>query len=245
MGVASPPCLFYNVLMIKGFRGTSLVDYPGKISSVIFTYTCNYRCPYCYNLDLVLPERFQNYEDIPEELIIKELQRRKGFIKGVVITGGEPTLWGDRLISFIENIVLSTQLPVKLDTNASNPEVLELLIESGLIDLFAVDLKTSPERYKLVGGDFERVKKSLEMLKRIPHKVELRITCYPPLIQMEDIEKLIPYIKGFKKIALQKFVPEETLSGEQVTPYSQEVYESFETFIRKKLPEVEVIKRYQ
>jgi pyruvate formate lyase activating enzyme len=113
--------------MIKGFRGTSLIDYPGKIASVIYTYLCNFRCPYCYNIELVVPEEYNKLEDLSEDFILQELSRRKGFIKGVVITGGEPTVWGERLIYLIERIYYEIGLPVKLDTNGSNPELIKTL----------------------------------------------------------------------------------------------------------------------
>jgi pyruvate formate lyase activating enzyme len=230
--------------MIKGFRGTSLVDYPGKIASVIFTYGCNFRCPYCYNLDLVLPERFNQLEDIPEEEVLKELERRKGFIKGVVITGGEPTIWERKLIAFIERIYFELQLPVKLDTNGSNPQIIKALTEMEIVDFWAIDFKTSPEKYKEVGGDFEKVEESLNILRNYPDKVEVRITCYPPLISEEELKEMIPYLKGFKFIALQKYVPEETLSGEKVEPYSEDFYNWAIDFLKQHLPEAEIVKRF-
>ncbi len=231
--------------MIKGFRGTSLVDYPGKISSVIFTYDCNFRCPYCYNIDLVLPERFNILEDIPEEVILKELERRKGFIKGVVITGGEPTLWGRRLITLIERIRFEIELPVKLDTNGSVSDLVKSLVEMDIVDFWAVDFKTSPQKYHKVKGNFAKVKETFKILKKIPEKVEIRITCYPPLITEKDLKEMLPYLKDFKFIAIQKYVPaEEILSGEKVTPYSEEFYQEISTFLKTQLPEAEIIKRY-
>ncbi len=83
--------------MIKGFRGTSLVDYPEKIAAVIYTYRCNFRCPYCYNIELVLPEYYNQLPEISEDEILEELNLRKNFIQGIVITGGEPTFWKKKL----------------------------------------------------------------------------------------------------------------------------------------------------
>ncbi len=231
--------------MIKGFRGTSLVDYPGRISSVIFTYGCNFRCPFCYNVDLVLPERFNLLEDISEDDVLKELLRRKGFIKGVVITGGEPTLWGKKLIAFLDRIRFKTELPVKLDTNGSFPEVVKSLVKMEIVDFWAVDFKTAPENYNKVKGDFKEVKKTFEILKKIPEKVEIRITCYPPLITEKDIKEMLPYLKDFKFIAIQKFVPaEETLSNEEVAPYPEEFYHGIEEILKSKIPGVKIVKRY-
>ncbi len=231
--------------MIKGFRGTSLVDYPGKISSVIFTCGCNFRCPYCYNIDLVLPEKYTQLPEISEDTVISELLRRRNFIKGVVITGGEPTIWGKKLIYLIERIFYETGLPVKLDTNGSNPELLKYLLENNLLDYIAIDFKTAPARYSEVEGDFLRVEQSLNLLKNLfPEKTEVRITLYPPLVTQKEIKDMLPYLKGFKYIALQKFIPEETLSGNRVEPYSRDTCEFLADYLKENLQEVILIKRY-
>lgn len=230
--------------MIKGFIGTSLVDYPGKISSVIFTYGCNYRCPFCYNVDLVLPERYKKLKNLSEDWVIEELKRRKGFIKGVVITGGEPTLWGKRLVSFIEEVRSQTGLPVKLDTNGSSPELVEELVISGLVDFFAIDFKTSPDRYAELGGDFALVEQTFRVLKNIADKVEIRITLYPPLLTEKDLEKMVPYLAWFKRIALQKFVQENTLKKDLVGEVNPEFYHRVDAYLKERLPEVSIVKRY-
>ena len=230
--------------MIKGFRGTSLIDYPGKIASVIFTYLCNFRCPYCYNVDLVLPERVSKLPDISEDQIMEELKRRKGFIKGVVITGGEPTIWGKKLINLIERIYYEIGLPVKLDTNGSNPEMVKTLLERGIVDFFAVDFKTSPRRYDEVRGNFRDVKKTFDLLKRVPEKVEIRITFYPPLVSEKDLEEMLPYLKNFKFIAFQKYIPEENLNRKNVEPYSRDFYKWAKDFFKSHLPQAEIIERF-
>jgi len=230
--------------MIKGFRGTSLIDYPGKIASVIFTYLCNFRCPYCYNVDLVLPERVSKLPDISEDQIMEELKRRKGFIKGVVITGGEPTIWGEKLINLIERIYYEIGLPVKLDTNGSNPEMVKTLLERGIVDFFAVDFKTSPRRYDEVRGNFRDVEKTFDLLRRVPEKVEIRITFYPPLVSERDLEEMLPYLKNFKFIAFQKYIPEENLNRKNVEPYSRDFYKWAKDFFKSHLPQAEIIERF-
>ncbi len=230
--------------MIKGFRGTSLIDYPGKIASVIFTYLCNFRCPYCYNVDLVLPERISKLPDISEDQIMEELKRRKGFIKGVVITGGEPTIWGKKLINLVERIYYEIGLPVKLDTNGSNPEMVKTLLERGIVDFFAVDFKTSPRRYDEVRGNFRDVEKTFDLLKRVPEKVEIRITFYPPLVSERDLEEMLPYLKNFKFIAFQKYIPEENLNRKSVEPYSRDFYKWAKDFFKSHLPQAEIIERF-
>jgi len=230
--------------MIKGFIGTSLVDFPGKISSVIFVYRCNFRCPYCYNLDLVIPEEYQKLETIPEEWIISELKRRERFIKGVVITGGEPTLWGKDLFSFLDRVKCETGLPTKIDTNGSLPEVLKELLATKLVDFVAIDFKTSPERYALVGGSFKQVEKSLFLLKGASIESEVRITCYPPLVDRAVLSEMIPYLRGFKVIALQKFVPGKTLDPSPVSPYSETELRELSAYLKEHLPETKIIERF-
>ncbi|MCS7199587.1 MAG: anaerobic ribonucleoside-triphosphate reductase activating protein [Caldimicrobium sp.] len=230
--------------MIKGFRGTSLVDYPGKIASVIYTYGCNFRCPYCYNIELLLPEFYKDLEDLSEEKIIQHLKERLSFIQGVVITGGEPTIWGKRLLSLIDRLKCELALPIKLDTNGSNPEVIKILLEENLIDYIALDLKTSPQRYSELGGDFTQVEKTLDYLKDHVDKVEIRLTLYPGLIGEEELESLLPYLKPFCRIALQKYLPEKNLSGIPLTPYPKEVKERFFLYLQNHIPESHLIKRF-
>ncbi len=230
--------------MIKGFRGTSLVDYPGKVASVIYLYGCNFRCPYCYNIELVLPEFYKDLPDISEEEILENLKKRKGFIQGVVITGGEPTLWEKKLHLLMERLHFEIGLPVKLDTNGSNPKLLKRLLEENLLDFIALDFKTSPQKYSLLGGDFEKVKETLELLKNFSERVEIRITLYPPLITEEDLREMLPYLSGFKNIALQKYLPEKNLSGKPHTPYSEETCEYLSNFLKKNLPEITLLKRF-
>lgn len=230
--------------MIKGFRGTSLVDFPEKVSAVIYTYGCNYRCPFCYNIELVLPENYKDLPDIPDEEILTNLSQRKGFIQGVVITGGEPTLWGKRLHYLIERIKYEIGLAIKVDTNGSNPELLERFLQENLLDYVALDFKTSPSRYPELGGDFSRVSETLRVLKNHPEKVEIRITLYPPLFNERDLEEMLPFLEGFQIIALQKYLPEKNLSGRGVSPYSEEEYLNFFTVLQNHLPTARILKRF-
>ncbi len=194
--------------MIKGFRGTSLVDYPGLVAAVVFFAGCNFRCPFCYNIDLVLPERFRALADISAEEIISELKRREGFIQGVVITGGEPTLSRKSLRHLLELIRLETGLRIKLDTNGSQPEVVAELWEARLLDYVAVDFKTSPSRYPELGGVWEPVQQTFSYLKKhhIPH--ELRLTVVPYFIGKEELKEMLPWLKGVPRVALQRFQAE-------------------------------------
>jgi pyruvate formate lyase activating enzyme len=135
-------------MKIGGLQKFSLLDYPGKISAVVFTQGCNFRCPYCHNPELVDPERFQ--ECIPEDEIFAFLETRRGKLEAVTVTGGEPTIQNG-LSSFVRRIK-DMGFMVKLDTNGSRPEVLEELIRHKLIDYIAMDIKAPLEKYEAVTG---------------------------------------------------------------------------------------------
>ncbi len=217
--------------MIKGFIGTSFVDYPGKVASVIFTGGCNFRCPYCYNIDLVLPERLKELPDIEEERALKELERRKNFIDGVVITGGEPLLHRDKLIRLVEKIK-DLGLPVKIDTNGSLPTVLEKLLS--IADYIALDVKATPNEYPLLGGNWKEVERSIELLKSSPVEHEFRITAVRGFIDREKLKRIAEILKGAKRVAIQKFINTKTLdpSFEKVIPYTREEMEELASILR-------------
>lgn len=229
--------------MIKGFRGTSLVDYPEKIASVIYTYGCNFRCPYCYNIELVNPEYYRELPDLSEEEILAKLSKRKNFIQGVVISGGEPTIWDRKLRFFMERLKYELDLPIKLDTNGSKPDLLENLFKDDLIDFLALDFKTTPKRYEELGGKAEIIKETLSLLKNYAEKVEIRITLYPPLVTPEDFEEMLPYLQGFTRVALQKYLPEKNLSGKGVSPYSEEESLYFLEKLKNFFPEIKIYNR--
>lgn len=130
-------------MIIAALQKVSLIDFPGKVSAVVFTRGCNARCGYCHNPQLVLPERFE--EPIPETEVLQFLSSRRGKLDGVVITGGEPTMH-EGLPDFL-TLVKSLGFSVKLDTNGTNPGMLRRLIDSGLVDYFAVDIKGSKAQY--------------------------------------------------------------------------------------------------
>ncbi len=194
--------------MIKGFRGTSLVDFPGRIAAVVFLGGCNFRCPFCYNVDLVLPERLSTLKDISLDEVFAELKRRENFVSGVVVTGGEPTLHKTLLRTLLELLRNETKFALKLDTNGSQPDVVENLLAEGLLDYVALDFKTSPSRYPELKGRFEPVKKTLSLLRKAQIPYEIRITAVPHFISAKELEELLPYFEGAHLIALQRFMNE-------------------------------------
>jgi pyruvate formate lyase activating enzyme len=210
-------------LNIKGFQKSSFIDYPDKIAAVVFTGGCNFRCPYCHNKELV----YNIGENIDEREIIGELQRRKKYLDGVCITGGEPTLQTG-IRDFIVRIKRLGYL-VKLDTNGTSPEVLKLLIGEGLLDYIAMDIKAPLQNYRSVTVDrvdIEKIKESIEIIKCSGVDYEFRTTICKELLSAGDILKIAKSLKGSMKYTLQNYRESgNILSGEKYTPYKREELE--------------------
>ncbi len=188
---------------VGGLQKTSLLDYPDKVSAIVFTQGCNFNCGYCHNPSLL---DFKSKNDISTDVIFDFLKKRQGKLDGVVITGGEPTLQKN-LKLFIQEIK-SMNFLVKLDTNGTNPVILEDLIENNLLDYIAMDIKTSPERYsevvcKPVNG--ENIEKSVNLIMNSSVDYEFRTTVLPSFISFIDFEKIGEFILGAKRYYLQKF----------------------------------------
>lgn len=213
---------------IKGFQGTSLLDFPGKIASLVFFGGCNLTCPYCHNPGLVLdPEQ---YPDYPEEAVLAQLQERRRFIDGVVVSGGEPTL-DPGLLPFLRQ-VKSLGLAAKLDTNGLRPAVLESALAAGLVDYVALDLKTAPARYgELHGGPVDNagLQRSVQLLLAGAVDYELRTTCVPGLVEAADIRAMGELVRGARRWVLQQFVPGHSLAEElrEVEPHPSETIRAF------------------
>ncbi|WP_448523298.1 anaerobic ribonucleoside-triphosphate reductase activating protein [Pseudothermotoga sp.] len=190
---------------------TSLLDYPKSISIVLFTVGCNFRCPYCHNPELVLAE----VATAREEEIFEEIRKRK-ITKRVVITGGEPTVHED-LPAFIRKLKENDHL-VKLDTNGSNPRMMEDLLAEGLLDYVALDVKSGMEKFHTVSGlneelakkMFKNVVETLKLLKRFSIPYEVRTTYVPGLLDERDIAE-IKELVGDSTWYLQRFRPQKTL----------------------------------
>lgn len=204
-------------MLIGGLQKTTLIDYPGKIACTVFTVGCNFRCPFCHNKDLVTLNLFKNSGITPvsEKEFFNFLEKRKKLMDGVCITGGEPTVQKD-LTQFIKKIK-AMGLAVKLDTNASNQEILKKLIKNNLIDYVAMDLKSNFENYgKTVGVkiDIEKIKKSIEILLKSGTDFEFRTTVVPGLHNKKNLVKLAKQLKDLqlnKSWYLQNFRPQNCL----------------------------------
>ncbi len=189
-------------MIIGGFLKQSLIDFPSKIASVIFTSGCNFRCFYCHNPELVLPELIQENLYIDNNEVLEYLDKNKDLLDAVVITGGEPTLHSD-LPNYIKQIKLLGLL-VKLDTNGTNPEMLNDLIKNGLLDFVAMDIKSSLKisKYReIVGEQFsfiqlERIFESIQHIKQSDIKFEFRTTLVKPVHSVQDIQEMADSLFG-------------------------------------------------
>jgi pyruvate formate lyase activating enzyme len=197
-------------MKIGGFQKVSLIDYPGRISAVVFTQGCNFRCPFCHNPELVDPERFEDL--IPEAEILSFLQRRRGRLDAVVITGGEPTMQPE-LVPFIIRL-RAMGFQVKLDTNGALPDPIGEMLDRKLLDYVAMDLKAPLERYGEVTKtmtDQQRIQRSISLIMGSGVDYEFRTTAVKSLLSPADIELIGRLIPGAKRFVLQKFVPTKTL----------------------------------
>ncbi|MEA3224090.1 MAG: anaerobic ribonucleoside-triphosphate reductase activating protein [Thermodesulfobacteriota bacterium] len=197
-------------MRIGSIQRSSLIDYPGKISAIVFTIGCNFRCPYCHNPELVDPGLFP--DPVPEEEVIRFLERRKGKLDAVVITGGEPALQDD-LLDFMARIKKMGYL-VKLDSNGSRPEIIEEAISRGVVDYLAMDVKAPLDKYQDVTKsniNTDSIISSIDKIMGSSLDYEFRTTILRPLLTCDDILEIGHLIKGARTYVLQMFVPTKTL----------------------------------
>ena len=188
---------------------TTLIDYPNKVAALAYTAGCNFRCPFCHNSELVLPEKIQTMPLIPENDILYFLRERGNFLDALSITGGEPTLHDD-LPRFIKR-VKQLGLLVKLDTNGSRPEVLRELFDNHLLDYVAMDVKGPAARYCELAGvnvDLDAILRSIKIIMNRAPDYEFRTTV-APTITPEDIENTVDLLQGAKRYFLQTFIVPE------------------------------------
>lgn len=207
-----------EVFDFGGFIRVDSVNYPSLISCTVFTRGCNFRCPYCHNPSFVVGSDSTPIsvpEPAPQEAysveeILDYLKRRHGLLDAVVVSGGEPCLHKE-LKAFLRQ-VKGLGLKTKLDTNGSFPSVLEELLEEKLLDYVAMDIKTSPEKYPLVGFDkVKLVERSIGLIMQKAPDYEFRTTCVKPVVEAGDFEKMGAWVRGAKRMYLQHFKREVTL----------------------------------
>ncbi len=216
-------------MTFKGWQKTSLIEYPGKIATVLFTGGCNFRCPFCYNADLV--QRPGELSDLPGESVLQYLRINRELYQALVISGGEPTL-NEATPEFLAEVKV-LGLCTGLETNGTNPDMIERLLEEGLVDYVAMDVKapiTWPAYQKAAGlaeGDqdwIEKIRATLELLKMTKVEIELRCTLVPKIHNREDLLYLARQLQGHRRFVLQQFVPERALDPlyRDESPFSAE-----------------------
>ena len=196
-----------------GLQKLTLIDYPGRIAATVFTVGCNFLCPFCYNPELVDPQKIKKQPMVSEKELLDFLKNRQGLLEGVCITGGEPTLQVElpRLIREIKKLGYL----LKLDTNGTNPTMLEKLLSENLVDYVAMDIKAPLEKYKkIVGGAvrLEDIQRSVELTRSAPD-YEFRTTVLPRLHSRRDLVSIGRWLQGSKKYYLQQFQASKCLDS--------------------------------
>ena len=216
-------------MKFSGLQKISLIDYPDKIASVLFTPGCNLRCGFCHNWRIVIDPK---PPFLQEAQALEILEKRKRYVDAVVVTGGEPCMHKE-LPKFLAKLKERGFL-VKLDTNGFYPEVLEECLAS--VDYVAMDVKTCLPKYKQLGAsDTSAMVRSVEMLKTGKVPYEFRTTVVPDLVTAEDVVCIGELVKGTKTHAFQQFVAKDTLDKrfEGLKPYAPEAIEEFAGMMRK------------
>lgn len=230
------------MLVFKGIQKTTLIDFPGEVACTLFLPKCNFRCPYCYNAALVLDK--DTGVSIPENEFFGFLDERKGFLDGVCITGGEPTLHSG-LPEFCGKVKGKGFL-VKVDTNGTNPKMLKELVKKKLVDYIAMDIKAPPEKYDMVACvkvDKGAIKESIGLIKNSGIKYEFRTTVLPKFLGKEDLLAIGKWLKGSRLYCIQQFQGEGDLidkSLKNAERYSKEELEQFASMLSPFFEKVEL-----
>jgi pyruvate formate lyase activating enzyme len=216
-------------MKFSGIQKTSLIDFPNRIASVLFTPGCNLRCPFCHNWKIVLDPK---PPFLQEEAALRILENRKKYVDAVVVTGGEPTMHKE-VPKFLRKLK-EKGFTVKLDTNGFYPQVLEECLQ--YVDYVALDVKTSLEKYARLGAkDTADLLRTIGILKTGKVEYEFRTTVVPGFVDAENIHQIGELVKGTKTFAFQRFIPEDTLDKgfKTVKPYSPETIAKFAETIKK------------
>lgn len=225
---------------IQGLQKVTLLDFPGRVACTVFLAGCNFRCPFCHNASLVT--HVDPSGNIPMEEVISFLQKRRGILDGVCITGGEPLLTPG-LDVFVRKIK-DLGYEIKLDTNGSNVERLKSLTGSGLIDYVAMDIKNAPEKYGMTigidGYDLWNVSKSVDYLLSGTVPYEFRTTVVREFHKREDFERIGQWLAGAQRYYLQGFVDSGDLIQPGLRAYTKEIMEQALEIVRKYITAAEI-----
>ncbi len=224
----------------NGFQKLTLLDFPGHVACTLFTAGCNFRCPFCHNASLVT--HIGDSEHYGEEFVLDYLSKRKGIIDGVCITGGEPLLH-DGLADFIKKVKDMGYL-VKLDTNGYLPDRLISLVDDGLVDYVAMDIKNSKEKYKFSAGidtlDITQIEKSFDFLLENRVEYEFRTTVVKQLHTLQDIESAAKWISGARRYFLQSFIDSGDLICDNLSAVETQTIKMMQEAASKYVENVEI-----
>lgn len=229
-------------MKVTGIQKLTLLDYPGVVACTVFTAGCNFRCPFCHNAMLVLPEQIDD-ECLTDDEVFGFLKKRRGVLDGVAVTGGEPLLHAD-MPEFLAR-VKELGYKIKLDTNGSNPELLSEIVKNKLVDRVAMDIKNAPEEYARTIGlksfDIAPVERSKEMLLRGDIDYEFRTTVVKGIHTKKSLIGAAKWIEGAKEYYLQQFKD----SGNLILPdglsaYDEKQMHALADAVRDYVPTVEV-----
>ena len=225
-------------MKLAGLQKLTLLDFPGHVACTVFTDGCDFRCPFCHNSDLVLPER--SVPALDEGEFFSFLRKRQGILEGVCLTGGEPLLHPDAgdFLAKVKDLGYA----VKLDTNGSFPHRLRELVERGLVDTVAMDVKNSPARYAETVGlpefDLAPIRESVEYLLSGPADYEFRTTVVAGLHDEDSFAAIGPWIAGAKLYALQVFRDSPQVLRSGLAPCTQQEMERFAELVRPHVRQV-------
>ncbi len=223
-------------MKLGGLQKLTLLDFPGHVACTVFTQGCNFRCPFCHNSSLVL-----GTQELPKDELIGFLKKRQGLLDGVAITGGEPLLWPD-ICGLMEEIkALGYQ--IKLDTNGSFPQRLGRLVEQGLVDYVAMDIKNSKESYSLTAGtkDFlPQVEQSVKLLMESGIDYEFRTTVVSELHKEDDFHQIGTWLKGAKRYFLQCYVDSGDILAPGLHAPTKDEMEQYLAIARSYIPQAEL-----
>ena len=224
-------------MQIFGLQKTTLLDYPGKLASIIFTGGCNMNCPFCHNSELItLPKEGRIFE----EEVLFHLQKRRSTLEGLVITGGECTLQKD-LKDFCKKVKDLGYL-IKIDTNGTAPQVIKDLVADGLIDYVAMDIKNSKVKYKATCGleklDLNKIQETIDFLMAGNVDYEFRTTVIPKFHNKKDMEEIGVWLRGAKALYLQAFKTSDAVRDKSLTEPNKEDLLSYQSILSEHLDTV-------
>ena len=222
-------------MKIAGLQKTTLLDFPGRVAFTVFLSGCNFRCPFCQNGE-ILDGKEENYS---REEFFAFLDKRKGILDGVCVSGGEPLIHAD-ITAFLKGIK-SRGYSVKLDTNGAFPEKLKELCAAGLVDFVAMDIKNSPQNYKKTAGadvNIDNIKESAAFLMQGDLPYEFRTTVVKELHRGEDFVRIGQWLRGAKRYFLQTFRDSESVLQKGLTPCSDSEMRAYKQLMKPIIPSV-------